>query len=44
VLSGSDFIKADETLIPAYQAYLQLPRHVARGTELISIPRGGQVT
>lgn len=37
VLSGSDFIKADETLIPAYQAYLQLPRHVARGTELISI-------
>jgi hypothetical protein len=44
VLSGSDFIKADETLIPAYQAYLQLPRHVARGTELISIPIGGQAT
>ena len=35
--SETNFIKADETLIPAYQAYLQLPRHVARGTELISI-------
>ncbi len=37
VLLGSEFIKADETPIPAYQAYLQLPRHVARGTDLISI-------
>lgn len=37
VLLGSEFVKADETPIPAYQAYLQLPRHVARGTELISI-------
>ena len=37
LLSGSVFTKADETPIPAYQAYLQLPRHVARGTELISM-------
>ena len=37
VLLGSEFVKADETPIPAYQAYLQLPRHVACGTELISI-------
>ena len=37
LLSGSDFIKADETPIPAYQAYLKLAQIMAHTPESVSL-------